>query len=263
MDETYSDFTLPRAAWAVALTGMLVPAERHREIRARFYGALAQVVGSKPGIVPAFQEVHAAALFPLSNDDDRIAFLQEMASLITEFDLSLYRVGYVRSRDLLAMNGSDKSILGLCFGGILELLKPELERSSIWPVMETDRTDEQDKTFPAQIQLSDYFESHVGSDVMSRDSRNLGEVLYSTKRSIHGSIVDCAAYLLNVRTVAGLGLPLSPFKQRIHEVAKTLAPAVRFDEVIKMRFNRPPKGHQPTGPYRFAFRITPSDTHDI
>jgi hypothetical protein len=62
MDETYPDFTLPREAWLVCLTGMLVPADRHREIRARFYKAVADAVGRRPNTVPPLMEIHAVAL---------------------------------------------------------------------------------------------------------------------------------------------------------------------------------------------------------
>src|ERR1700722_4200992 len=127
MDETYPDFTLPREAWSVCLTGMLVPADRHREIRARFYEALADALGRHPNTVPPLTEIPAAALLPDANDDTRVAFLDKAVDIITTFNLSLYRVGYRRTRSLLDMVKTDGAILGIAFGGMLDLISRELE----------------------------------------------------------------------------------------------------------------------------------------
>jgi len=262
MDETYPDFGLPRAAWSVCLTGMLVPAHRHREIRARFYEAVADAVGRCSNTVPPVTEIHAAALLPHTDDDTRVAFLEKVADIITSFDLALYRVGYCRTRDLLNMCKTDGDILSLAFGGMLQLISKELETTSIWPVMETDRSEKQDRAFAGLVQLTDHIEAHIGPRRLAREQANLGEVLYSTKRSIHGALVDCAAYLLNVRTHTRQGLVLSDYKRRLSVVADRLLPAIRYDEVIKMRFEEPPPGYSGTGPYRFATPIVPSDSSD-
>jgi hypothetical protein len=264
MDETYPDFTLPREAWLVCLTGMLVPADRHREIRARFYKAVADAVGRRPNTVPPQMEIHAAALLPHANDDTRVAFLEKVAGIITEFDLSLYRIGYRRTRILLDMFKTDGAILGIAFGGMLGLMSTELETTPIWPVMETDRSNAQDQAFASVVQFADHVEAHLGPKTLSHDQANLGEVLYSTKRSIHGALVDCAAYLLNVRTRAAHGLVLSDYKRRLGAVADRLTPAIRFDEVITMRHEKPPPGYCRTGgPFRFAVPIIPSDNSNI
>src|SRR5271166_1102033 len=98
--------------------------------------------------------------------------------------------------------------------------------------METDRSEPQDRAFAGAVQFADHIEAHLGPETLSRDQANLGEVLYSTKRSIHGALVDCAAYLMNVRTHAARGLVLSDYKRRLCAVADRLMPAIRFDEVI-------------------------------
>lgn len=242
MDETYPDFTLPRQARAVCLTGMLVPADRHREIRARFYNAVVDAVKSEPNTVPQVTEIHAAALFPDADDDTRVAFLNEVAGIIVDFDLSLYRVGYRRTRALLNIFKTDGPIIGLAFQGLLALLSKEMETTSTWPVMETDRSNAQDQQFAGTVQRVDQMGAYIGPEMLSRDQTNLGEVLYSTKRSIHGALVDCAAYLLNVRTIAEHGLVFSEYKRRLRDVADRLVPAIRFDEIITMRHQRPPPG---------------------
>ncbi len=240
MDERYADQSLPREAWSVTLTGMLVPADRHREIRDRFYDALATAVGRKPNTVPALIEIHAAALLPDADDNTRITFLQNVTDIITDFDLSLYRVGYRRTRQLVRTFKTDTAILGLAFFGLLGLVTRDLPTDLIWPVMETDVTAAQDQAFAGQVQFTDHIGAHIGTEDLSRDQTNLGEVLYSTKRSIHGALVDCAAYLLNVRTLAREERPLSAFKRRLADVADRLEAAVRYDEIILMRHGGPP-----------------------
>lgn len=253
MDETYPDFSLPRKAWSVCLTGMIVPSDRHRDIRTLFYAAVANAVGRHPNVVPPVPEIHAAALLPDADDDTRVALLEDLADIIVMNNLGLYRVGYHRTRSMLDMFKTDGAILGIAFDGLLRLMPAELEASSVWPVMEIDRSSEaQDRAFAGTIQFTDHVEAHIGSHMLSRDHSNLGEVLYSTKRSIHGALVDCAAYLLNVRTLAALGLVSSDYKRRLATVADRLAPAIRYDEVITMRQQAPPPGYSGSGPARFA-----------
>lgn len=259
MDETYPDFSLPRDAWSVCLTGMLVPVDRHREIRARFYEAVANAVGRQPNTVPPVTEIHAAALLPHADDNTRVAFLEKVTGIIAEFDLSLYRVGYRRTRILKDLLKTDAAILGIAFSGMLDLISTELKTTPIWPVMEIDHSPAQDQAFAGSVQFADHIDAHLGPKALSRDQANLGEVLYSTKRSIHGALVDCAAYLLNVRTHAAQGLVSSDYKRRISTLADQLTPAIRFDEVITMRHEKPPPGRSGNGPVRFAVPIIPSD----
>ncbi|MDG2522888.1 hypothetical protein P7B02_15230 [Caulobacter segnis] len=262
MDETYPDFTLPKSAWSVALTGMLVPAKRHREVRTQFYDAVATATKRTPSTVPPLAEIHAAALLPDCTDEERVAFLNRLVEIVLEFDLRIYRIGYARSRELLQILKTDRGIAGFVFAQLLHVLEPELLENQIWPVMETDRTNEQDQAFAGQIQYADHIESHLGAAILSRDGANLGEVLYSTKRSVHGAIVDCMAYLLNVSSLHGQGLPLSPFKALLRPVADRLGPAVRYNEIITMRFEAPPSDYRSSGASRYAVRLTP-DTREV
>jgi hypothetical protein len=262
MDETYPDFSLPRRTWSVCLTGMLVPAASHREIRARFYNAVADAVGRQSNTVPPVMEIHAATLLPDSDDVTRIAFLANLVSIITDYNLSLFRVGYRRTRTLLNMCGTNAAILGLAFGGMLNLMSQELESTPIWPVMETDRSNLQDQSFAGAVQFTDHIAAHIGADALSRDQSNLGEVLYSTKRSIYGALVDCAAYLLNVRTLAAQGVALSDYKRQLCTVASQLLPIVQFDEIITMRLEMPSPENSGDGGSRPGVRIVPNDSSD-
>ena len=263
MDETYADAKLPVWARAICLSGLLVPAASHSAIRTRFYDAVADAVGREPNTVPMPPKIHAADLLPGSDDGTRIVFLNAIVDIILDFELTLYRVGYRPTPELMALLKTQDEVLGLAFNGMLHLIEDELANGPVWPVMETNQKSAQDRAFAGSVQFADHVEAHVGSGLLSRDQAHLGEVLYCTKRSIHGALVDCAAYLLNVRTVRAQGLPLAPFKQRLVEIAERLAPSVRFDEIIQMQHCKPPPGGPPTGPYRYVFPITPSDNDTL
>jgi len=62
-----------------------------------------------------------------------------------------------------------------------------------------------------------------------------------------------------VRSLAAQGRPLSDYKRRLAVVADRLMPAIRFDEVITMRHEKPPPSYSGTGPYRFAVPIISSN----
>ncbi|MFA6966696.1 hypothetical protein [Bosea sp. (in: a-proteobacteria)] len=236
MDETYADRSLSLSHRAIALTGLLVSADGHRDLKEKYYASIAQVVGRVPNVVPAISEIHAARLLPGADDDARITFLNCIVDLILDRQLSIYRVGYFQSKKMMDTFGSERSIVGLCFFSMLQMLETALSECAIWPVMEADHSKEQDQAFAGQVQFADHLASHIGAAALSRDQMNLGEVLYSTKRSIYGAMVDCVAYLLNVKWVADQGLALSPYKRRLLKVAERLSPTVMHDEIIRMKF---------------------------
>ncbi len=259
MDETYSNKSLPKSAQFTALTAMLLPSDRHAEVRARYYAAVAMAVEASNGVIPPVVEIHAAELLPGCADEIKFSFLAQIASIVSEMNLKVYRIGYFNTEDIISMCKNEKGVLGLAFSSLLEIIKPELIINQIWPVMETDWSKDQDKAFAGQVQWSDHIESRIGPGFLTRDVANLGEVLYSTKRSVHGSIVDCVGYLLNARSLSGLGVSLTPFKERLAEISEGLLPSVRFNEIIAMSFKAPPAGYIPEGPFRYAFSIVPSD----
>jgi hypothetical protein len=105
--------------------------------------------------------------------------------------------------------------------------------------------------------MLDYMTVRLGKESVSVDNRNLGEVLYTTKRSAHGSVVDCVAYLLHLAFLRSIGHTQTAFKQRLADIASGLSSAIACDEVIELKFEHPPTGYTPTGPIRFAFPMTP------
>jgi hypothetical protein len=53
--------------------------------------------------------------------------------VVVSLDIKIFRVGYVRSPQMVETFGDEKSVLGQCFQGLLRVLKTEMQTSQIWP----------------------------------------------------------------------------------------------------------------------------------
>jgi hypothetical protein len=261
MDEKFADEGAPLGARATSLTGVLIPADTHRAFRGRFYGLVHQAIGDEQHVISPMPVVHAMDLFRGKDDDTRFCFLDGLVQIAIDLGFRTYRVGYRPTPELLKiLGGKEGVLLGLCFTSMLCCLKGELAKSVIWPVMEIDRNSlEQDRSFGGLVQNVDYMTSRLGPASMSVQNDNLGEVLYATKKSAYGSLVDCIAYLLHLRFLRSIGQPLTSFKSRLADIASRLEPVISFDEVIEMKMEMPPAGHLPDGPLRFMVPIVPQD----
>lgn len=260
MDERYADHDAPKSAKATSLTGVLTPADTHGAIRERFYGLIREAVGSSGRLIVPLPKIHASNLLPEADDETRFSFLEGLVRLINDFELRIYRIGYLHSPQSFRVVKHEIGLLGLCFQSMLHCIETELVESAVWPVMEVDASNpKHDQSFAGLVQELDYITANLGSSSMSINNHNLGEVLYTTKRSAHGAIVDCIAYLLHARFLKLSKCDLTAFKERLATIASGLSLAVCFDEIIELQIGRPPRGYVPTGPLRFAFPITPKD----
>ncbi|MEM1045414.1 MAG: hypothetical protein AAGL24_04655 [Pseudomonadota bacterium] len=265
MDEQYVDPKSYRDGPAcqrrrcISLTGVLIPANIHGIFRSRFYGAVATALDIDDNIIPKIPEIHAVELFPDQNDEAKFQFLEDLVALCVELNFQIYRVVYYETPKLLRSFQDRKEILGLCFSGLLHCLENELARNEVWPVMESDNSPKQDKLFAGHIQCIDYLSFLIGNESMSIDNGNLGELHYSTKRSAYGAVTDCISYLLDAKFLRSLDITASTFKQKLAEIAMKLEPLIMFDEIIEMKFEKPPPGYVSQGPYRYVFPITPTD----
>jgi hypothetical protein len=120
---------------------------------------------------------------------------------------------------------------------LLRALFYELKENQIWPVMETDRTTQQDQTFAGSVRNLDYFTVRINPVNMTIDNKNIGEVLFSTKNSAYGAAVDFAAYLLHLRYLRAHGLTMTPFKERLADIAAPLDNILERNEVIEMQIS--------------------------
>jgi len=103
--------------------------------------------------------------------------------------------------------------------------------------METDRSDVQDLQFPAMVSSLSYYGARLGKGNISIDYTNLGELLYSTKHSKIGSIVDCVAYLRRATEQQAAG-GASEFKQTLAEIGRRLGPSMTLDCVQHLRISK-------------------------
>lgn len=260
MDERYADNSLPAPLRATVLTGVLMPTDTHRQFRDRFYELVITALGDTENVISAMPAIHASELFPEKNDGIRFDFLTGIVDLIVRLQFPIYRIGYTVSHAARVFKKGERETLSLCFMGMLFCLKEQLETHTIWPVMEYDGTALQDQGFAGTVQGLSYYASRIGPQNCSIDNANLGEVLYTTKRSASGATVDCVAYLLHARHLREKGVALSPFKARLAEIADPLSSVIAFDEIIDLKQEHPPKGHRGNGPIRYVVRIEPHDT---
>lgn len=239
MDETY--MARKELGSATVLTGLLVPTVMHAEFRERYHELLRQVFLNEINTVPPVLAVHAAALLSElgNNDAPRFAFLEGVVDLCLRLDFRIYRVGYFNTEALREVFKTDRDVLGLCFAGFLWALRSELEYGPVWPVMESDHSPEQDFRFAGQVRGIEHYTHHLPPGAMSVDNINLGELLYTTKHSSLGSMVDCVAYLRQACFLQAQGCQLTPFKQRLAAIGARLEPLVVRDEVIDMKVNPP------------------------
>jgi hypothetical protein len=239
MDEKYADPQLPPALRVTSLTGLLVAVENHATFRAQFYALLTKVVRDQQGTISSLTVIHAAKMFPEFGGDDarRFEFVEGLVDIVVAARARLFRVGYVWSAKMQSTFKTEKAVLGLCFDGLLRVLAGELKGNQIWPVMETDHTTQQDQTFAGFIRNLDYFTVRIDPANMSMDNKNIGEVLFSTKNSAYGTAVDFAAYLLHLRYLRKQGLTMTPFKERLADIAEPLDAIIGREEIIEMQIS--------------------------
>jgi hypothetical protein len=239
MDEKYAEPNGPAKGRVTSLTGVLIPAIVYPAFRTRFYTLVTAVMSDPSGVINPLPIIHAANIFPHfgSDDERRFKFVNDLADILIELNLRIYRVGYLRSPKAVAMFADEKSFLGICFLGLISVLKPELNTTQIWPVMETDGSPLQDRTFAGMIQSTDYLTTRLSGASMTIDNENLGELLYATKRSPSGTAADFAAYLRHMVYLLREDLPLTPFKRRLAEIGARLDAVVAYDETIDMKFS--------------------------
>lgn len=261
MDERYPDRHLPQHLQATTLTGMIIAAERHRQLREGFYELVSEALAAEGNQIPGLPVVHACNLFPDKDDKTKFKFLDGLVQLVISLGPKVIRLGYTSTSISRAFGKCDVDpTIGLLFTSMLWCIEADLQEAIIWPVMEIDHTSAQDAAFAGHIQTLDYLTSRLDSRSMSIANRNLGEVLYTTKRSASGAVVDCIAYLLHARTIRNAGVQLSSFKSTLATIGDGLMGCIARDEIIELQHGQPSPDYRADGPCRYVFPITPTDS---
>jgi len=244
---------------ATALTCLLTDPARHTGFRTSFYTLVRQALRVPAGTVPDMPEIHGMDLFPGAPDERKIAFLEGLADLAVAQDCALYRIGYRANRHAVTTKGDERDVLALCFLSVRFCLAETRPEAVIWPVMELDRTHgRQDLHFAGSMQRLDWYAHLLGTEPLSIDNRQFGEVLYHAKASAYGAMVDCCSYLLHLRFRRDSGGPMTPFKTRLAHIADRLDPIVQHDEIIDLQIGPPPIGYVQNGPTRFVSPLSSS-----
>ncbi|MFA1622826.1 hypothetical protein ACDY96_08310 [Rhizobium mongolense] len=238
MDESKAQSGARGKLRVTKLTGLLVPSESHRAFRTAYYNALVRVQPAQHATVPALPEVHAMTLFsalPNVSDSDRIGFANELVDILLNLEIAVLNSGYLTNSMTYAR--SENQIVGLCFLNFLWALHTTLDEAIIWPVMETDNTREQDMHFAGSLQNVEHLVSQAPrlSGSVSINFKNLGEVLYVTKRSAFGATADVIGYILHKRWLRQQGVNLSVFAGALADIAERLHPVLVADEIIRMK----------------------------
>lgn len=238
MDEKLPDWQAPPEMQVTSLTGLLVSADTYPLFRSNLLGLLPD---SDNGVTNFGMEIHASNLFRSLPDEEHFEFYKGLVSLVNELNCRIYRRGFnfVRGHDLLRKHQSQ--LLGACFRSMLIAAQDYESEAQIWPVMEIDRTKEQDHNFAGYVRWVDAATAHLqsaGEDVDALidddyliDNSRLGDVHYVTKRSVVGAAVDCLVYLLHHKWLNEAGFPLTDYKSRLAEIASDLNQSVVDDFV--------------------------------
>lgn len=231
MDEKYADTNAPSDAQVACLTGVLVPANLHGEFRNRYYGLVGAALGDPDHERPD-KRIHASNLLPGLTDDDRFSFLEGLVELVNEFKFRIFRLSHVKTLSNVSALDGELGLIRISFQSLLTSLRDEFPETQVWPVMEIDHSDKQDQSFAGTIQKLDYMATRgvLPEQTLWWEDSNFCEVLYVTKRSSYGSVVDCVSYLLHLKWLDANGHKLTAYKKRLAEIAAGFN-TIAFDRV--------------------------------
>ena len=242
MDEKYPDTKAPPSMQVTSLTGLLIASDHFIRFRDGFFRI---VPGFDQGADNFPMEIHASNLFPGRPDEEHFQFYSALVSLVNDSKCSVYRRGFNFMPGHDSLRKKQKDLLGLCFRYMLISVDDFESFGQIWPVMETDRSKEQDENFAGYMRwmdqataylnyVGDGVEELIDEDYMVDNSR-FGDLHYVTKKSIGGITADCLAYLLHCKWLDEKGFPTTGYKARLAAIASALRPSVVDDYVGSFR----------------------------
>ena len=238
MDEKYLDATALDSVQVTSLTGLLLRADVYPIFRHRFYRLL-------PGFAKGTDNfpinVHASDLFRDETDEEHFEFYMALVTLVNELGCRIYRRGFNFAPPVKDLRKVQRTMLWFCCRSMLIAVHDSYSSGQIWPVMESDLSDAQDKSFAGYVRWMDHSTEYlnmIGGGVKELiandwmvDNARVGDMLYVNKRSIAGSAVDCFAYLLHCRWLHDRDVPLSKYKRQLAEIAHRLDSAIVDDAV--------------------------------
>ena len=249
MDEKYPDSKAPASMQVTSLTGLLIASDQFISFRDAFFRI---VPGFDQGADNFPVETHASNLFPERPDEEHFQFYRGLVSLVNDLNCRVYRRGFNFIPDHELLRKKQKDLLGLCFRSMLISVEDFEYFGQIWPVMETDRSKEQDENFAGYMRWMDQataylnwagdgVEELIDEDYMVDNSR-FGDLHYVTKKSVGGIAADCLAYLLHCKWLDDKGFPTTGYKGQLAAIASTLGPSIIDDYVGSFRLDNECEG---------------------
>ena len=247
MDEKYLDAQASSEMQVTSLTGLLVTADTYPRLRDRLFRILPSFNEGARGLDT---EVHASNLFRDRPDEEHFAFYRELVSIVNELNCRVYRRGFnfIPGHQLLRKN--ERELLGWCFRSMLIAVDDFEEDVQIWPVIERDHTEVQDRNFAGYMRWIDQATAHlqmtgegveelIDDDYMVDNSR-FGDLHFVSKKSIVGCAVDCLVYLLHYKWLNEMEFSLTNYKTCLADIASSLHPSVVDDFVGSFQLHVPP-----------------------
>ena len=225
----------------VALTGILVPLDRYNDLRMRFYELMLWAIEPAEQTVKIGPlELHGNSFLSWhegADDDLKLRLLADVASLVVDERVAVYRVGYHRQKRLNTVLAGDVGYLSLCWNGMLTVLQPVYAAEHLIPVM--DGLDlRAAQMFSQTVRTSDVMRAVglEGSLSFGNTENILGEVFYSDSRySIFTQVADIVSYLRHIGDKHAKGIVLSDFQQQLSDISELLKPMMAFEEIILMK----------------------------
>ncbi|GGA31522.1 hypothetical protein [Paenibacillus physcomitrellae] len=238
MNLFFMDECKPSQLKISSLTGILIPVGKYPKMRTEFYNMLNKFISPEIGTINMnIPELHGSNLLRDYPDDVKLDIIDEIISIVNSFQINIYRVGYFINEQTDKFFGQDKNLLGLCWGSLVNILQPVLERETIIPVM--DKINSKEVSIMSGMVKSTDIIRHVNPDFLSiKNSENIfGEVFYADSNySIFTQLVDIISYCrhINDKHIYG-NFKLSSFHIEILEKSKRIN--MTYEEIIKLKID--------------------------
>jgi hypothetical protein len=214
MDESCSGHIDNKKTVISSLTGIMVPIHRYAELRTKFYDLLEWSITPETNTINLHvPELHGSKLLPDEDDEKKLNILEGVVDLVVKNQLEIYRGGYYITNTIRKHFKGDEEMLGGLWCGILNTLKPKIEKEMIIPVMDGFNKSRVRK-FSQLVKSMDVMRAAgYGQSISIKHSENiLGEVFYADSQySIFIQVVDLVSWLRQLSDISREGKELTPY----------------------------------------------------
>ena len=242
MDEKYMDTRAPAHMQVLSLTGLLVSANAYPLFRDRLFRLLPDFA---EGVEALHTRVHASDLFRNLPDKEHFLFYDGLVSTVNALACRVYRRGFNFIPGDRSLRKGQQTMLWNCFRSMLIAAVESEGCAQIWPVVEIDNSEGQDRSFAGYVRWMDHATAHLQvtgdgvdeliDDHQMVDNTKIGDVHYISKTSIMGSAVDCLTYLLHCKWLRDNEHELTNYKKQLAEIASHIDTSLLDDYIATYR----------------------------